>query len=234
MGGNARLHHFLMLPGARSLSIYAGILAGFLCISCPIPVYGDCTPATSPHIPPHPHFSPVHWKPPISHSLGLKGSRRENVLRKCSASSRRTLSLRLCGSACALRCSLGARRPTFVWRPTLAPIRDVLVKIDAIKPDRILTLGGDCAVSVAPFSALSTEHLGGVAVIWVDSHPNSDTPDTKYLGYHAMAVSALLGYGDDKIVSQLPYAFPADHIALVGVHAGEKDAFANVRERGPE
>lgn len=109
---------------------------------------------------------------------------------------------------------------------------DALAKIDAVNPDRILTLGGDCAVSVAPFSALGAKYRDDVAVVWVDSHPDSDTAETEYLGYHAMAVSALLGHGDEKIVSQLPYAFPAHHVALVGVHAGEEDAFANVREWG--
>lgn len=113
-----------------------------------------------------------------------------------------------------------------------AQLGDALAKIQAANPERILTLGGDCAVSVAPFSYLGAKYPEDVAVIWVDSHPDVDTEETTYLGYHAMAVSALLGRGAKDVASQLPYTFPADRIALVGLHAWEPDSYEHVEKWG--
>jgi arginase len=65
-------------------------------------------------------------------------------------------------------------------------------------PARIVTLGGECAVSVAPFSALARRYGDDLAIIWIDSHPDIGTPASQYPGFHAMAVAALTGHGDPK------------------------------------
>ncbi|MEU6786518.1 arginase family protein [Nonomuraea angiospora] len=52
------------------------------------------------------------------------------------------------------------------------------------------TLGGDCSVSVAPFSELARRYGDDLAVIWIDSHPDIGIPRSEYPGYHAMAVAA--------------------------------------------
>lgn len=93
---------------------------------------------------------------------------------------------------------------------------------------RILTLGGDCSVSVAPFAALAQRYDGDIAVVWVDSHPDVDTPETGYDGYHAMAVSALLGKGPDDVVRRLPAIFDPSRVALAGLHDWVEDAYANI------
>jgi arginase len=41
-------------------------------------------------------------------------------------------------------------------------------------------LGGECAVSVAPFSALAHRYGDGLAVLWIDSHPDNGTPARQY------------------------------------------------------
>lgn len=99
-------------------------------------------------------------------------------------------------------------------------------------PYRITTLGGDCSVSVAPFAALAEKYGDDLAVIWIDSHPDTDTGETTYNGYHAMAVSALTGHGDQDVVDLLPATIPASRVALVGVHSWEDDAHQNVGEWG--
>lgn len=35
--------------------------------------------------------------------------------------------------------------------------------------------------------------------MWIDSHPDMDTGETEYDGYHAMVVSALTGHGDPLV-----------------------------------
>jgi arginase len=85
--------------------------------------------------------------------------------------------------------------------------KDVIVRqfgraFDVIRehdPARIVTLGGECAVSVAPFAELARRYPDDLAIIWIDSHPDVDTPDTEYPGFHAMAVAALTGHGDPDI-----------------------------------
>jgi arginase len=95
-------------------------------------------------------------------------------------------------------------------------------------PDRITTLGGECSVSVAPFSVLADRYGDDLAILWIDSHPDVDTAETGYDGYHAMAVSVLTGHGDADVRSLLPATVSSDRVALVGVHAWEDDAYRNV------
>jgi hypothetical protein len=73
-------------------------------------------------------------------------------------------------------------------------------------PTRIVTLGGECAMSVAPFSELVRRYGDDLAILWIDSHPDIGTPASQYPGFHAMAVAALTGHGTRtcKRCSQLP------------------------------
>jgi arginase len=63
------------------------------------------------------------------------------------------------------------------------------------KPDKIVTLGGECSVSVAPFTYLADKYKDDVAMIWIDAHPDITLPGDVYTGYHAMAVTACMGLG---------------------------------------
>ncbi|MFZ2512442.1 MAG: 4a-hydroxytetrahydrobiopterin dehydratase [Gordonia sp. (in: high G+C Gram-positive bacteria)] len=98
--------------------------------------------------------------------------------------------------------------------------------------DKVLTLGGDCAVSVAPFAALAREYGDDLAVIWIDSHPDVGTPDSEYNGYHAMAVAVLTGHGDEEIVDLLPATIPADRVAIAGLHEWTDDDYPHLAEWG--
>jgi arginase len=111
-------------------------------------------------------------------------------------------------------------------------LRAALDVIDEHEPARITTLGGECAVSVAPFSALARRYGNDVAIVWVDSHPDIGTPASAYPGWHAMAVSALTGHGDPDLLSLLPAAVPSRHVALVGLHEWTDDDYPNVAKFG--
>ncbi|MCB0929262.1 MAG: arginase family protein [Mycobacterium sp.] len=104
--------------------------------------------------------------------------------------------------------------------------------IDDVGPARITTLGGECSVSVAPFSALAQRYGQDLAVVWIDSHPDVDTGETGYAGYHAMAVSALTGHGDVDVLALLPATVAPSRLALVGLHAWEPDAYPHVADWG--
>lgn len=90
-------------------------------------------------------------------------------------------------------------------------------------PEKIVTLGGECSVSVAPFSYLAEKYQNDIAVIWIDAHPDLTLPNEGYIGYHAMALSALAGKGDKYIVSQLPAVIDPKNAAIIGFRSHEQD-----------
>ena len=111
----------------------------------------------------------------------------------------------------------------------LAQAREVIRKHD---PARIVTLGGECSVSVAPFSELARRYGDELAIVWIDSHPDIGTPASQYPGFHAMAVAALTGHGDPDLLGLLPATVSPDRVALVGLHAWTEDDIPNVAEWG--
>lgn len=104
--------------------------------------------------------------------------------------------------------------------------------IESHDASRILTLGGECSVSVAPFSALARRYGDDLAVVWLDSHPDVGTPTSDYPGYHAMAVATLTGHGDKDVQTVLPATITPDRVAIAGLHSWTDDDFPNVATWG--
>ena len=94
--------------------------------------------------------------------------------------------------------------------------------LEAKSPDRVITLGGECSVSVVPFTYLAKRFGGDVAVLWIDAHPDITLPGDVYPAYHAMAVTAMMGRGDKKILAELPSSIPAERILFVGLRDWER------------
>lgn len=105
----------------------------------------------------------------------------------------------------------------------LAQTRAALDILKIQSPDKIVTLGGECSVSVAPFTYLSNKYNGDVALVWIDAHPDITLPGDAYAGYHAMAVSACMGLGDKQIISELPAKVDPSKILFVGLRDWERD-----------
>lgn len=99
-------------------------------------------------------------------------------------------------------------------------------------PDRILTLGGECSVSVASFTSLAHMYGDDLAVVWIDSHPDVGTPESEYHGYHAMAVATITGHGDAALQALLPATVPASRVAIVGLHSWTEDDYPNAAAWG--
>ncbi len=88
-------------------------------------------------------------------------------------------------------------------------------------PDRVVTLGGECSVSVPVFAYMAQRYADDVAIVWIDAHPDITLPGDDYNGYHAMALSACMGMGDKEIMNLLPAkVLPAD-ICLAGLRECE-------------
>lgn len=104
-----------------------------------------------------------------------------------------------------------------------AQTKAALELLQTRNPTRIVTLGGDCSVSVVPFTWLAAKYAGDVAVIWMDAHPDITLPGDAYPGFHAMAVTACMGYGDRKILAQLPARIDPSKILFIGLRNWERE-----------
>lgn len=99
----------------------------------------------------------------------------------------------------------------------LAGIEDARKKIEKEKPDRIITIGGNCMVSLAPFDYLHGryEKLG---IIWIDAHPDVSAIEDGYPNAHAMVLGSLLGHGAKILKETMQNAeFKPDEILYVGL-----------------
>ena len=105
--------------------------------------------------------------------------------------------------------------------------RNVIVKqskaalniLNENKPDRIITLGGECSVSVVPFTYLA-------------AHQDINLPYDDYKGYHAMALTACLGMGDEEIMNLLPGKFDTSKALIVGLRSWDKGMQERQKELG--
>ena len=85
------------------------------------------------------------------------------------------------------------------------------------RPDRIITIGGNCLVSLAPFDYLHGLHPN-CGIVWIDAHPDVSTVADGYPNAHAMVLGALLGHGDPTLVSTMRNRpFCADSVLYVGL-----------------
>lgn len=103
----------------------------------------------------------------------------------------------------------------------LSGIRTAQNAIEENRPDRIITIGGNCLVSQAPF-----DYLHGLypeaGIIWIDAHPDVSMPKDGYPNAHAMVLGALLGKGEKSMVEMLknPPFKPNEllYVGLQGLH----------------
>lgn len=107
----------------------------------------------------------------------------------------------------------------FTYAPLVRQLRAALDIIRVHAPRKIVTLGGECAVSVAPFAYLAAQYSDDLAVIWLDAPPDLRVPFEDYSGFHAMALTALLGKGDADIIAQLPAKIAPERALIIGLRA---------------
>lgn len=99
----------------------------------------------------------------------------------------------------------------------LAGIKSAMSVIEKEKPDKIITIGGNCVVSQAPFDYLHGlyENTG---IIWIDAHPDVSAVKDGYPNAHAMVLGSLMGYGDGSLSDLMKNRkFRAEEILYVGL-----------------
>lgn len=83
-----------------------------------------------------------------------------------------------------------------------------------------IAVGGDCGIALAPVAAAAAAHPGEIAVLWLDAHPDLNTPDTSPSGaFNGMVLRAIAGEGADGLALEGDERVPASRIVLAGVRA---------------
>ena len=99
----------------------------------------------------------------------------------------------------------------------LAGIQDAQVMLLAEEPDRVITIGGNCLVSLAPFDYLHGKYPN-TGIIWIDAHPDVSTVNDGYPNAHAMVLGSLMGGGAPQLAEQMKNpVFKPDEILYVGL-----------------
>jgi arginase len=89
--------------------------------------------------------------------------------------------------------------------------------VAASNADAIFTVGGTCAVSIAPASWLNARHAGDLAMLWFDAHGDLNTPQSSPSArFHGMPLRVLMGEGDPR-TTVLPFLpFKPAQVAVFG------------------
>ncbi|MCT8358601.1 arginase family protein [Xanthomonas citri pv. anacardii] len=85
------------------------------------------------------------------------------------------------------------------------------------QPDRLIVLGGDCLVDLAPFAYLSEKYGSELGILWVDTHPDITLPG-EWRNAHAMVLANLLGLGDPDFTSLVSAPLKPSQIMFAGLH----------------
>ena len=100
----------------------------------------------------------------------------------------------------------------------LAQARAARAAIEKHRPDRVLTIGGDCLVDLAPIAYLNKRYGGEVGVLWIDAHPDVQTPKDFHHG-HAHVLAMLLGEGDPDFVNEVDVPVKPARVMYAGLDA---------------
>lgn len=110
-------------------------------------------------------------------------------------------------------------------RALLDQVGDARRLIDKHRPDRLVVLGGDCLVDLAPFAYLNERYDGELAILWVDTHPDVITPNESEHG-HTMVLGNLLGEGDAEFAAAVTRPVKSQNVMF----AGRRDTSAEFPE----
>lgn len=117
-------------------------------------------------------------------------------------------------------------------------LKDAAALIEKHDPDSIVVFGGDCLVSLAPFSHLLNKYGDKLGVLWIDSHPDVQT-SKQYPNAHAHVLGALIGTGDKDLLAHVATRLNPSKIMIAGIHdpltyEAEYLAHHNIATIGPE
>lgn len=84
------------------------------------------------------------------------------------------------------------------------------------QPDKVITFGGDCSVTQAPFDYLHGKYPDNMGILWIDAHPDISNP-SDCTNEHAMVLGNLLGYGAEPLAQLVKHPFTPNQIMYAGL-----------------
>jgi arginase len=99
---------------------------------------------------------------------------------------------------------------------SIVAVRDALQLAIHDAPNVPIVIGGDCGAELGSIGRAITD--GTTAVVWLDAHPDINTPESSPSGaFHGMVVRTLLGDGPDVLLPTAP--LDPKHLVLAGTRA---------------
>lgn len=118
----------------------------------------------------------------------------------------------------------------YARKPLLKQLKEAVHILNENNPNKIAVMGGECSVSVAPFTFLAKKYENDIVCLWYDAHPDITLPGDEYIGYHAMALSSVIGVGDQEFINALPSKIPASKSLIVGLRVVNETETARLNE----
>ena len=106
----------------------------------------------------------------------------------------------------------GVNEPTILLKQIKAAEQILEIK----KPEKIITLGGDCSSSQVPFDYLHGKYGSDVGIIWMDAHPDISTPKQLH-NEHTMVLGNLLGDGAEEFAEIVKNKFSYNKVMYAGL-----------------
>ena len=118
------------------------------------------------------------------------------------------------------------------WTAIREQFRSAREILDARRPRRLLTAGGDCACDIAVIDYLHGQYPD-LTVVWVDAHLDANTVATSPSGnLHGMPVAAIMGSAPAGLEQLLSTSLPPSQFRYVSAHLGDEGDWAFQRDRG--
>ncbi|UFS60026.1 arginase family protein [Subtercola endophyticus] len=100
----------------------------------------------------------------------------------------------------------------------------------AVRPDLVVTIGGDCGVELAPIAEAKRLHPE-LAVVWLDAHADLVAPESSGSGtapsvsgpFSSMVLRTLLGDGTELLVPDFAQTLSPSRVILAGVRSLDDD-----------
>ncbi|PWC03118.1 arginase family protein [Agromyces badenianii] len=103
---------------------------------------------------------------------------------------------------------------------TLVRVRDLTAAALDRVPDWALTVGGDCGASLAAVGHASARAAGDLAVLWLDAHPDLNTPESSPSGgFGGMTLRAIVGEGATGLALDPETRIAPERLVLGGIRA---------------
>lgn len=88
----------------------------------------------------------------------------------------------------------------------------------------VLTLGGDCVADFVSLAAALARYGDRMALLWVDAHPDINTPETSPSGnFHGMLVRALMGEGPEEFTRMVAHKLKPEQLFYIGARDADMD-----------